>query len=206
MTKISNAPALSALIAFGRKAYDDGARAEMSRTAFIDGLVAAGFTFANTAAYSDKDVKSGKVSNEVKVHRDQLLLIGAASIKIKGKRLSDADLKRFEDESVSNKVILAGTAKGNISGETTWKGNATSWLGKVRKDLEEREEAAKAQVAGTPRTPSTDTDIILGYLQKAYTKTFKDDVTVKCDLADLQKELRVVAKTLGAELKAPTKK
>lgn len=197
---------LAALIAFGRKAYDDGARAEMSRTAFIDGLVAAGFTVANTAAYSEKDAKAGKVSNENKAHRDDLLLIGAATIKIKGKRLSDADLKKFADDGVSNKVILAGTAKGNISGETTWKGNATSWLGKVRKDLEAREEAAKAQVAGTPRTPSTDTDIILGYLQKAYTKTFKDDVTLKCDLADLQKELRVVAKTLGAELKAPVKK
>jgi len=209
MTKIASFAgntSIAALIAFGRKAYDDGARAEMSRTAFIDGLVAAGFTVANTAAYSDKDVKAGKASQENKVHRDQLMLVGAASIKIKGKRLSDTDLKRFEDEGVSNKVILAGTAKGNISGETTWKGNATSWLGKVRKDLEAREEAAKTQVPGTPKTPSTDTDIILGYLQKAYTKTFKDDVTLKCDLSDLQKELRVVAKTLGAELKAPVKK
>ena len=200
------ATSISALIAFGRKAYDDGARAELSRAAFLDGLVAAGFTVANTAAYSDKDAAAGKVSNENKAHRDDLLLIGAASIKIKGRRLSDADLKKFADEGVSNKVVLAGTPKGNMSGQTTWKGNATSWLGKVRKDLEAREEAAKAQVAGTPRTPSTDTDIILGYLQKAYTKTFKDDVTLKCDLADLQKELRVVAKTLGAELKAPTKK
>lgn len=197
---------IAALIAFGRKAYDDGARAELSRTAFIDGLVAAGFTVANTAAYSSKDAKAGKVSNENKVHRDQLLLIGAAAIKIKGRRLSDADLKKFENDEVSNVVILSGTAKGNINGESTWKSNATSWLGKVRKDLEAREEAAKTQVPGTPKTPSTDTDIILGYLQKAYTKTFKDDVTLKCDLSDLQKELRVVAKTLGAELKAPTKK
>ena len=201
-----NNTSIAALIAFGRKAYDDGARAEMSRTAFIDGLIAAGFTVANTAAYSDKDVKAGKVSNENKAHRDDLLLIGAASIKIKGKRLSDADLKKFADDGVSNKVILAGTAKGNISGETTWKGNATSWLGKVRKELEAREEAAKAQVGGTPRPPSTHADILLGYYQKAYIKTCKDDINVPCDLAELQKLMRAVAKLLGGELKAPAKK
>jgi hypothetical protein len=63
-----------------------------------------------------------------------------------------------------------------------------------------------AGVAGTPRTPSTDADIILGYLQKAYTKTFKDAVDLKCDLSDLQKELRAIGKRLGAELKAPAKK
>lgn len=197
---------IAALIAFGRKTFDDTARAETSRAAFIDGLIAAGFTYANTAAYSDKDMAAGKVSNENKAYRDDLLLIGAASIKIKGRRLSDADLKKFADEGVSNKVILAGTPKGNISGQATWKSNATSWVGKIRKDIEAREEAAKAQVAGTPRTPSTDTDVILGYYQKAYTKTFKDDVTVKCDLAELQKAMRAVAKLLGAELKAPTKK
>lgn len=194
---------LAALIAAGRKAFDDTAKADMSRLAFLDGLVAEGFTYANTAAYTDKDVKAGKVSNEVKVHRDQLMLISAAAIKIKGKRLSDADLAKFGDDGVSNKVLLAGTAKGNISGETTWKGNATSFLGKVRKDLEAR---AMAGVAGTPRTPSTDADIILGYLQKAYTKTFKDAVDLKCDLSDLQKNLRALGKALGAELKAPTKK
>ena len=201
MTKVSTS--IAALIAAGRKSFDDGAKAEVSRLAFLDGLVAAGFTYANTAAYTDKDVKAGKVSNEVKVHRDQLLQISAAAIKIKGKRLSDTDLAKFGDDAVSNKVLLAGTAKGNISGETTWKGNASSFLGKVRKDLEAR---AMAGVAGTPRTPSTDADIILGYLQKAYTKTFKDAVDLKCDLAGLQKELRAIGKALGAELKAPAKK
>lgn len=194
---------IAALIAAGRKAFDDDTKAKVTRLAFLDGLVAAGFTYANTAAYTDKDVKAGKVSNEVKVHRDQMMLISAAAIKIKGKRLSDTDLGKFGDDAVSNKVLLAGTAKGNISGETTWKGNATSFLGKVRKDLEAREMAG---VAGTPRTPSTDADIILGYLQKAYTKTFKDAVDLKCDLSDLQKELRAIGKRLGAELKAPAKK
>lgn len=197
---------IATLINFGRKAFDDGAKAEISRTAFIDSLIAAGFTYANTAAYSEKDAKAGKVSNEIIVHRGQLGLIGAASIKIKGKRLSDADLAKFADDTVSNKALLAGTPKGNVSGETTWKGNATSWLGKVRLDLEAREQAAKDKIAGTPRTPSSDTDIVLSYLQKAYTKTFKDSVDLKCDLQDLQKELRSVAQTLGGTLKAPTQK
>jgi len=197
---------IDALIAIGRKAFDDGAKAEVSRAALIDGLIAAGFTYANTAAYTDKDAKSGKVSNENKAHRDQLGLIAAASIRIKGKRLSDDDLAKFADDGVSNKQLLAGTAKGNISGETTWKGNATSWLGKVRLDLEAREKAAADPVSGTPRTPTSDTDIMLGYLQKAYTKTFKDSVDLKCDLQDLQKELRAVAQTLGGKLTAPAKK
>ena len=196
---------IATLINAGRKAFDDGAKAEISRTAFIDLLWADGYRFANTAAFTDKDRKAGKVSNENIMRRGNLTLIGAASIKIKGKRLSDADLKKFEDDGVSNKVILSGTAKGNISGETTWKGNATSWLGKVRKDLLERENAEK-ETAGTPRAPSTDIDIILGYLQKAYTKTFKDDVNLPVDLLAFQKELRDVAKSLGATLKAPAKK
>lgn len=197
---------IDALIAFGRKAFDDGAKAEVSRIALIDSLIAAGFTYANTAAYSDKDAKAGKVSNENIAHRGQLGLIAAASIRIKGKRLSDADLAKFGDDGVSNKMLLAGTPKGNVSGETTWKGNATSWLGKVRLDLEARENAAKDKVAGTPRTPSSDADIILAYLQKAYTKTFKDSVDLKCDLQDLQKELRSVAQTLGGTLKMPAQK
>lgn len=201
-----NIAPIATLISFGRKAFDDGAKAEISRAAFIDGLIAAGFTYANTAAYSEKDAKAGKVSNEVILHRGQLGLIGAASIKINGKRLSDDDLAKFADDTVSNKALLAGTPKGNVSGETTWKGNATSWLGKVRLDLQAREAAAKDDVAGTPRTPSSDKDIILGYLQKAYAKTFKDSVDLKCDLQDLQKELRSVAQTLGGTLKAPTQK
>ena len=192
------------LIAFGRKAFDDGAKAEVSRKVFIDGLVAAGFTYANTAAYSEKDAKAGKVSNANILHRGQLGLIGAASIKIKGKRLSDADLAKFSDDGVSNKVMLAGTPKGNISGETTWKGQATSWLGKVRKDLEARENAAKDAAAGTPRMTSTDNDVMLGYLQKAYNKTFKVDADLKCpDIGDAQKMLRDLAKTFGGTLSAP---
>lgn len=196
-------PTLKNLIDFGRKNVDNTIRAEISRAVFIDGLVAAGYTSANTASYKAGDLKSGIVTNANVMHRANLLFIAAASIKIKGKRLSETDLAKFSNEAVSNKVLLSGTPKGNMSGTVTWLGNATSWLGKVRKDLETREMAG---VAGTPRTTSTDTDLILGYLQKAYTKTFKDAVDLKCDLADLQKELRHVAKSLGAELKSPAKK
>ena len=198
-------PTLKNLIDFGRKTVDTTDRAEISRAAFIDSLIAAGYTASNTASYKASDLKAGVVTNANVMHRANLLYIAAASIKIKGKRLSETDLAKFADEAVSNKVLLSGTAKGNLSGTVTWLGNATSWLGKVRKDLEARE-AQGQDVTGTPRTPSTDTDIILGYLQKAYTKTFKDDVNLKCDLADLQKELRSVAKSLGADLKAPAKK
>ena len=196
-------PTLKNLIDFGRKDVDNTDKAVKSRAVFIDGLVAAGYTSANTATYKASDLKSGIVTNANVMHRANLLFIAAASIKIKGKRLSEADLAKFSNEAVSNKVMLAGTPKGNISKTVTWMGNATSWLSKVRKALETREMVG---VAGTPRTTSTDTDIILGYLQKAYAKTFNDDVNLKCDLADLQKELRAIGKRLGAELKSPAKK
>jgi hypothetical protein len=195
MTTVSS---WTALLDLSRKDFDDTAKAEKSRVAFIDGLIAAGFTAANTVP-----VKKG--SNIDPMFRKSLMLICAGTIKIKGKRLSDADLKRVGDEEVSNKVLLAGTPKGTMNGTVTWLGNASSYLGKVRKDLEAREGEAQ-EVAGTPRTPSTDADIILGYLQKAYTKTFKDDVNLKCDLTALQKEMREVAKVLGADLKAPQAK
>lgn len=192
---MTNQASIAALLNLARADYDATAKAEKSRLAFIDGLVAAGFTASNTLP-----VKKG--SNVDPMWRKSLLLICAGAIKIKGKRLSDADLKKVANEEVSNKVLLAGTPKGTMNGTVTWLGNASSYLGKVRKDLEAREAEAQ-DVAGTPRTPSTDAEIILGYLQKAYTKTFKDDVNLKCDLGALQKEMREVAKVLGADLKAP---
>jgi hypothetical protein len=190
--------AIDALITLSRADYDATAKAEKTRGAFIDQLIAAGFTHANT-------VPAKKGSNVDPVWRKALTLICAGTIKIKGKRLSDTDLKKLADEEVSNKVLLQGTPKGTMNGVTTWLGNAASYIGKVRIDLEKREGEAQ-DVAGTPKTPSTDTEIILGYLQKAYTKTFKDDVNLKCDLSALQKEMREVAKVLGADLKTPQAK
>jgi len=186
------------LIVLARKDYDDAAKAEKTRAAFLDGLVAAGFTYDNTAPFK-------KGSNVDPVWRKALLLISSAAIKIKGRRLSDTDLKKVADEGVSNKVILSGTPKGTMNGVTTWLGNASSHMGKIRKALEVREGEGD-DTAGTPRTPTTDADIILGYLQKAYTKTFKADVALKCDLSALQKEMREVAKVMGGTLKAPTTK
>ena len=202
--------ALAALIALGRKALDDENRAAVSRLAFIDGLIGAGFTSTNIMP--KKKLPAGFNGEWM---RPQALLIGAASIKIKGKRLSDADLVRYADDSVSNKVLLSGTPKGTLlddSGKTvtTWAGNADSWLGKVRLALIERETQKLAEelgdVAGTPRPTTGPKDVVLGYLQKAYNKTFKDGEALSCDLEEAQKALRATAKAFGGTLSTPKQK
>jgi hypothetical protein len=202
--------ALVALIALGRKALDDENRAEVSRLAFIDKLIADGFTSTNILP--KKKLPAGFNGDWM---RPQLLLVGAATIKIKGKRLSDADLVRYADDAVSNKVLLSGTPKGTLRDEngktlTTWAGQADSWLGKVRLALIEREAQKLADelgdTAGTPRTPTGAKDVVLGYLQKAYNKTFKDAEALSCDLDDAQKALRAAAKAFGGTLNAPKQK
>lgn len=202
--------ALVALIALGRKAIDDENRAEVSRLAFIDKLIADGFTSTNILP--KKKLPAGFNGEWM---RPQLLLVGAATIKIKGKRLSDADLVRYADDAVSNKVLLAGTPKGTLRDENgktvvTWAGNADSWLSKVRLALIEREAQKRAEeqgeVAGTPRTPTGPKDVVLGYLQKAYNKTFKDGEALSCDLDEAQKALRLAAKTFGGTLSTPKQK
>lgn len=193
-----------AIIAAGRKAFDKEGEAAVSRIAFIDAMVAAGFTYANTASYSEADLKAGKVSNERKVFRDTALLICAGTIKINKKRLSEADLRKFADEAVSNKVLLNGTAKGNLSSGTSWKGNATSYLNKVRLDLKAREDAG----GKAPSVEKTDTDFQIDFLQKAYNRTFKENVKLPngVDLAELQKLYRAVATKLGKTLATPKRK
>jgi hypothetical protein len=206
--KISTA--LVALIALGRKALDDETRAEVSRLAFIDKLIADGFTSTNILP--KKKLPAGFNGEWM---RPQLLLVGAATIKIKGKRLSDADLVRYADDAVSNKVLLSGTPKGTMRDETgktivTWAGNAESWLGKVRLALIEREAQKLAEelgdVAGTPRPPTGAKDVVLGYLQKCYNKTFKDAEALSCDLDEAQKTLRAAAKAFGGTLSTPKQK
>jgi S-adenosylmethionine/arginine decarboxylase-like enzyme len=195
---------LAQIVGLSRKAFDDGARADVSRLALIDGLIGAGYTFANTASFTDKDVREGKVTNENRTFRESLMWICAATVKIKGKRMTDADLQKFTDEGVSNKVMLSGTPKGNISKTVTWKGNATSHLGKIRNDLKAREEA-KDEASGKARVSKTDTDFFKDHLQTAYTRTFKADVTIKADLEALQKAMRDVAKIAGFNLSQPQK-
>lgn len=192
------------LIALGRKAYDDADRADKTRAALIDGLIAAGFTFANTAAYTGKALREGKVTNENKAMRDSLMFLGLATVKIKGRRLSDADLRKAVDDEVANKVMLAGTPKGTLNGVTTWRGNATSYISKIRADLEARE-AAGNDKAGNTRTAKSDLDFVRDHLQTAYNRTFKADVAIKCDLDEVQRTMRDVAKVLGFTLKQPTK-
>lgn len=194
---------LPEIIKAARADVDKAAGAALARTALMDQLVAAGYTFANTASYTAKDLRDGKVSNEQVMFRGNMMYICAAAIKINGKRLSDADLQRFMDDEVSNKTVLSGFMKGNVSNERTWKGDATSHLGKLRNDLKAREEAAKVGETGKAKNVKTDTDFILDGLQSIYNRTFKADVTVKGELEEIQKAMRSVATAIGATLSKP---
>jgi hypothetical protein len=201
---MTNVSSWTALLNLARSDYDTTAKAEKTRVAFIDGLIAAGFTSANTVP-----VKKG--SNIDPMFRNSLLLICAGAIKIKGKRLSDADLKKVASEEVSNKVLLAGTPKGTMKDTVTWLGNASSYVGKLKNDLEKREAEKLAEKAGTPAgTPRTNKnapkDVFLGYLQKAYNLTFKENTIPAKDLAEVQKHLRDTAKGVGGTLNAPKQK
>jgi hypothetical protein len=192
------------LVAWSRTAADDETRASVSRTTFIDGLVQAGFTSKNILP--KKKLPAGFNGDWM---RPQLLLVGAATIKIKGKRLSDADLVRYADDAVSNKVLLSGTPKGTMRDENgktivTWAGQADSWLGKVAVSLAERE-AAKVQMPGTPKMTKAKKDVFMDYVQKAYNLTFKEDAPTK-DAVAAQKLCRDLAKTVGGTLSTPTKK
>lgn len=194
---------LPEIIKAARADVDKAAGAALARTALIDQLVAAGYTFANTAPYTAKDWRDGQVSNEQVMFRGNMMYICAAAIKINGKRLSDTDLQRFMDDEVSNKTVLSGFMKGNVSNERTWKGDATSHLGKLRNELKAREDAAKVDETGKAKNVKTDTDFILDGLQSIYNRTFKADVTVKGELEEIQKAMRSVATAIGATLSKP---
>lgn len=197
---------LPEIVTFARADVDKTASAAKARATLIDALAASGYTFTNTAPYTAKELRDGKVSNAQVMHRGNLMFICAAAIKINGKRLSDADLQRFMDDEVSNKTMLSGYMKGNVSGERTWKGDATSHMGKLRNELKAREDAGKDAAKGNARAVKTDTDAILASLQVAYNRTFKADVTIKADPAEVQKAMRAVATLLGATLAQPKAK
>jgi hypothetical protein len=197
------AQAFAALVAMSRIAADDETRASVSRTTFIDGLVAAGFTSKNIVP---KNKLPAGYNGEWM--RGRLELIGAATVKIGGKRMTEADLVKYADEGVSNKVLLSGTPKGTLRVDgkpvTTWAGNVSSWIGKVQVSLAERE-AAKLQMPGTPKMTKAKKDVFMDYVQKAYNLTFKEDAPTK-DAAAAQKLCRDLAKTVGGTLSTPTKK
>jgi hypothetical protein len=201
---MTNVASLNDLLNLSRKDYDDTAKAEKSRIAFIDKLIAEGFTASNIGGQK-------KGSNVDPKWRKAALVIAAGTIKIKGKRLSDADLKKVASEEVSNKVLLAGIPKGTMKDTVTWLGNASSYVGKLKNDLEKREAEKLAEKAGTPAgTPRTNKnapkDVFLGYLQKAYNLTFKENTIPTKDLAEVQKHLRDTAKGVGGTLNAPKQK
>jgi hypothetical protein len=201
---MANTVNLNDLVTFARADVDKAQSAIVARAKLIDTMISAGYTFENTASYTAKELREGKVSNANVMFRNNLMFICAAAIKLNGKRLSDADLQRFMDDEVSNKTMLNGFMKGNVSGERTWKGDATSHMGKLRNDLKAREDAGKADdKASAARNVKTDTDAILSGLQAIYNRTFKADVTIKADPADVQKAMRAVATLLGATLSQP---
>jgi hypothetical protein len=191
------------LVSWARTAADDETKASMSRTTFLDGLIQAGFTSKNIVP---KNKLPAGYNGEWM--RGKLELIGAATVKIGGKRMTQADLAKYFDEGVSNKVLLSGIPKGTLRVDgkpvTTWAGNVSSWIGKVQVSLAERE-AAKLQMPGTPKMTKAKKDVFMDYVQKAYNLTFKEDAPTK-DAVAAQKLCRELAKTVGGTLSTPTKK
>jgi hypothetical protein len=141
--------AASDLIALARAERDGDAAAKLSRNTLIAALIKQGLTYENTAAYTDKGVKAGKVSAQNIVNRDTLTMIALAAItaNIGGEvvRLSDENIAIAMDKDVSNKKFLQGLPKGTINGETTWLGNASSYVGGLRNSIAEA-------MGATPKT------------------------------------------------------
>lgn len=198
------------LIVLGRTEADDKDTADQSRNALISALMDDGFTFANTAAYKDKDVKEGKVSNEVKVRRDKLMFLSLASISanINGEkvRLSDENLIKAMDDAVAGKAMLQGMPKGTINGERTWRGDASSHLNRIRAALQAAEGGAGK---GADTSSKSELDRFVDALFKAVNIVEKDvektDGSIAFDrAAKLAAWLRDGAASYG--IKLPAKK
>ena len=195
---------LNALLKHAREDYKATEDAAKKRMTFLDAMIGAGFTAANIGGQK-------KGSNVDPKWRKMALVIAAGTIKINGKRLDDADVAKIANEEVSNKVLLKGIPKGTMKDTVTWLGNASSYVGKIKNDLEKREAEKLAEElgkpAGTPRTnKNAPKDVFLGYLQKAYNLTFKENTIPAKDLAEVQKHLRDTAKGVGGTLNAPKQK
>lgn len=199
------------LIELGRIEADDKAQADVSRNALIAALMADGFTYANTAAYTAKAVKDGTVSNENVAKRDALMFLSLASISItingEKVRLSDESLLKAMDDGVAGKAMLQGMPKGTINGERTWRGDATSHLGRLRAALQAAEGGAGK---GADTVKKTDLDRFIDALQKAVTLAEKDveksDGSIAFDrAAKLAAWLRDGAASYGIKLPAKAK-
>lgn len=199
------------LIELGRIEADDKAQADVSRNALISALMADGFTFANTAAYTPKAVKAGEVSNENKAKRDGLMFLSLASISIavngEKVRLSDENLVKAMDDTVAGKAMLQGMPKGTINGERTWRGDASSHLNRIRAALQAAEGGADK---GADTVKKTDLDRFVDALQKAVSIAEKDveksDGSIAFDrAAKLAAWLRDGATSYGVKLPAKAK-
>lgn len=186
--------ALANLIALARKDKDDTTKAEISRTAFIDGLIAEGFTAVNVLPKAK--LPAGFNGEHM---RRKLETIGIAAIKIKGKRLNDAEIAKYFNDEIGKVVLLAGTAKGSLRNEAgvtqqTWNSELAAWVGKAIKSLAERAADNAAKAAGAPTPPKSKKEVFLDYLQKAYNLTFKEDCPCE-DAEATQKDLLALAKS-----------
>jgi hypothetical protein len=200
----TNIAALANLIALARKDKDDTTKAEISRTTFIDGLIAAGFTAVNVLPKAK--LPAGFNGEHM---RRKLEVIGIAAIKIKGKRLNDAEIAKYFNDEIGKVVLLAGTAKGPLRNEAgvtqqTWNSELAAWVGKAIKSLAERAADGAAKADGAPKPPKAKREVYLDYLQKAYNMTFKEDNPTD-DAEAAQAALQALAKLEKATLKKPTK-
>ena len=199
----TNIAALANLIALARKDKDDTTKAEISRTAFIDGLIAEGFTAVNVLPKAK--LPAGFNGEHM---RRKLEVIGIAAIKIKGKRLNAAEIAKYFNDEIGKVVLLAGTAKGSLRNEAgvtqqTWNSELAAWVGKAIKSLAERAADNAAKAAGTPKPPKAKREVYLDYLQKAFNMTFKEDNPTD-DAEAAQAALQALAKLEKATLKKPS--
>lgn len=195
---------VATLIELARKDRDDTARAAQSRAHFIDGLIAAGFNSKNVLPKNK--LPAGFNGDHM---RRKLEEIGAAAVKIKGKRMTETEIAKYFNDEIGKVVLLAGTAKGpmrNAENKTqqTWNSELAAWVGKVIKSLAEKEALAKDAAAGTPSMTKTKREVYIEYLQKAFNMTFKVDNPTD-DAEAAQTALQALAKLEKATLKKPTK-
>jgi hypothetical protein len=206
--------AASDLIALARAERADDATAKLSRNTLIAALIKQGLTYENTAAYTDKGVKAGKVSAQNIVNRDMLTMIALAAItaNIGGEvvRLSDENIAIAMDKDVSNKKFLQGLPKGTINGETTWLGNASSYVGGLRNSIAEAMGATpKTKKGAAKRNNKTRMGKLVAALQAAIAlleveEEELDDISFEV-APRLAAYLRDGANRFGVELKGKIK-
>ena len=138
----------TSLVALAINAVNLGNRAAGARVAMLDAMQAAGFTADNISP------KAGKNGSNIKSRRGEMLFLALQAISINGKRLDAKEAAEIAGDARAPRKIIRGTPCGNISGVTTWLGNATSWVSGVARDLAAREAAGEPK-DGEPKGGST---------------------------------------------------